>query len=85
MIEAPVLRHHDFSKVLEVACDASGVGIGGVLIQGGHRITFLSEKMSQGKGTLPIIERDTLSSKPYGIGGTTCYLMSLCYTQTMKL
>ena len=49
MIEEIVLRYPDFTKVFEVACDASSIGICIVLSQGGHPITFFSEKPNDAK------------------------------------
>jgi len=46
MVSALVMRLPDFSKVFEVACDASGIGIGGVLAQEGHLVTYFSEKLN---------------------------------------
>ena len=36
----------NFSKTIEIECDASGIGIGGVLMQEGRPLTYFSEKLS---------------------------------------
>ena len=39
----------DFSKIFEVACDTSDIGIGGVLAQEEHLVSYFSEKLNDAK------------------------------------
>uniref|UniRef100_A0A0A9D1W1 Reverse transcriptase domain-containing protein n=1 Tax=Arundo donax TaxID=35708 RepID=A0A0A9D1W1_ARUDO len=61
LTSAPVLKLPDFSKEFVIETDASAVGIGAVLMQGGHPLAFLSKVLGPKNQGLSTYEKECLA------------------------
>nr|KYP33985.1 Retrovirus-related Pol polyprotein from transposon 17.6 [Cajanus cajan] len=58
LTHTPFLALLNFSRTFELECDASGVGIGVVLLQGGHPIAYFSEKLKGASLNYPTYDKE---------------------------
>jgi transposase InsO family protein len=62
LTHAPLLQLPDFNKTFELECDASGIGLGGVLLQDGKPVAYFSEKLSG-----PVLNYSTYDKELYAL------------------
>jgi len=60
MTTVPVLKMPDFAKPFEVKDDASGYGIGAVLMQDGHPIAYHNQLLSKASQRMSVYQRELM-------------------------
>ena len=65
LTNAPLLCFPNFDKAFEIECDASGIGIGAVLMQDSKPIAYFSEKLSGS-----VLNYRTYDKELYALGRT---------------
>jgi hypothetical protein len=62
LTHAPLLQLPDFNKTFELECDASRIGLGGVLLQDRKLVAYFSEKLIG-----PILNYSTYDKELYAL------------------
>ena len=58
LISTPLISVPDFNKAFKIECDASGIGIGAVLMQEKWPITYFSEKLNGATLNYPTYDKE---------------------------
>jgi hypothetical protein len=79
LTNAPVLAPPELGKPFEVVLDASGVGLGAVLLQVGRPVAFKSRKLSPGEQNYTVTEQEMLGVV-HALKTWRCYLEGSDFT-----
>jgi hypothetical protein len=79
LTSAPVLQLPDFSKTFIVETDASGCGLGAVLMQDKHPIAYISKSLGPRQQALSVYERELLAII-YAVQKWGAYLSHAAFT-----
>ena len=80
LTHAPLLQLLDFNKTFELECDASEIGLGGVLLQYGKHVSYFSEKLSGPSLNYSTYDKELCSCSDLRNMATLFMAQGICYT-----